>query len=148
ERGGNNCTLPTYRLRPGVRSSASAVVSTTLDEKLVSSLRALSDRERVPLGTTLLAAFAVLLARYSRQNDLVVGLQVSNRVEEDVKNLIGAVSNLLSLRIELSSRETFTELLARLQVTTLEATARAFVPFEKLLDELDVERSLSRPPLV
>src|SRR5437868_3992647 len=76
--------LPTYRLRPGVRSSASAVVSTTLDEKLVSSLRALSDRERVPLGTTLLAAFAVLLARYSRQNDLVVGLQVSNRVEEDV----------------------------------------------------------------
>ena len=140
--------LPTYRLRPGVRSSASAVVSTTLDEKLVSSLRALSDRERVPLGTTLLAAFAVLLARYSRQNDLVVGLQVSNRVEEDVKNLIGAVSNLLPLRIELSSRETFTELLARLQVTTLEATARAFVPFEKLLDELDVERSLSRPPLV
>lgn len=100
------------------------------------------------LRTTLLAAFAVLLGRYSGQTDLVLGVHESNRLDEDVQNLIGAVSNLLPLRINLSPSEPFTELLARLQAKALDAEARALIPFAKLLDELDVERSLGRPPLV
>ncbi|HJP93404.1 MAG TPA: amino acid adenylation domain-containing protein [Pyrinomonadaceae bacterium] len=140
--------LPTYRLRPHLRTSAGATVSTRLSEKLVSSLRAMTDRQGVPLSTTLLAAFAVLLARYSRQTDLVVGLAVSNRQDEDVRNLIGAVSNLLPLRIDLSPQEPFSEFLARLRTKELDASERGFIPFEKLLEELNVERSLSRPPLV
>ncbi|HYK21827.1 MAG TPA: condensation domain-containing protein, partial [Pyrinomonadaceae bacterium] len=140
--------LPSYRLRPPVRSSAAAVVSNRLDEQLVSSLRALSDSKHVTLRTILLAAFAVLLSRYSAQTDLVIGLEISNRHDERLRNLIGAVFNLLPLRIALSPQERFTELLARLHALALEAEAQAFIPFEKLLDELDVERSLSRPPLV
>jgi hypothetical protein len=140
--------LPSYQLKPGWRSAAGATVTTRLNETVVSSLRALSKSQPVTLRTTLLGAFAVLLSRYSRQNDLVVGLEISNRHDEEVQNLIGAVSNLLPLRIDLSPHEKFTSLIARLQSTVLDGEARAFIPFEKLLDELNVERNLNRPPLV
>src|SRR5215212_692088 len=140
--------LPSYRLKPGLRTSVAATDSIQLNDTLVTSLRALSESEQVTLRTTLLGAFVVLLSRCSRQNDLVVGLKISNRHDEEVQSLIGAVSNLLPLRIDLSPHETFTGLTARLQATVHDAGARAFIPFEKLLDELKVERSLSRPPLV
>lgn len=140
--------LPGYQLKPGWRTAAGASVTARLSETLVASLRALSEGEQVKLRTTLLAAFAVLLSRYSRQNDLVVGLGITNRQDEEVQNLIGAVANLLPLRIDLSPRETFASLIARLHRTVLHAEARAFIPFEKLLDELNVERNLNRPPLV
>ena len=140
--------LPGYRLKPGLRAATPATVSTRLEGKLVSSLRALSERERVTLGTTLLAAFTVLLSRHSSQNDLIVGVEISNRQTDEVRSLIGAVSNLWPLRIELSPRESVTDLLARVQKEELQAGKYVLVPFEKLLDELKVERSLSRPPLV
>ena len=84
--------LPGDRIRPGLRTSAGATVATRLNGTLVSSLQILSDREEVRLSTTLLAAFAVLLSRYSRQNDLVVGLGVTNRQHDDARNLIGPIS--------------------------------------------------------
>src|SRR5690349_5123259 len=74
--------LPSYQLKPGLRTSVAATVSTRLNETLVSSLRALSESQQVTLRTTLLSAFAVLLSRCSRQNDLVVGLEISNRHDE------------------------------------------------------------------
>ena len=139
--------LPSYQLKPGWNTAAGATVTTRLNNTLVSSLRALSESEQVPLRTTLLGAFAVLLSRYSRQKDLVIGLEISNRNEE-VQNLIGAVSNLLPLRIDLSPCETFSSLMGRLQAIVRDAEARAFIPFERLLDEIKVERNLNRPPLV
>jgi amino acid adenylation domain-containing protein len=140
--------LPGYQLKSGLRTSAAATVSIRLNAPLVSSLRALSESEQVTLRTTLLGALVVLLSRYSRQHDLIVGLETSNRHDEEVQRLIGAVSNLLPLRIELSPHETFLALMAQLEATVLDASERAFIPFEKLLDELNVERNLNRPPLV
>jgi amino acid adenylation domain-containing protein len=140
--------LPGYQQKTGLRTAAGATISTRLNEHLVSSLRAMSESEQVTLRTVLLSAFAVLLSRCSRQNDLVVGLEIPNRHDDELQNLIGAVSNLLPLRIDLSPQETFTSLMARLHQTTLDASARAFIRFETLLDELNVERNLNRPPLV
>ena len=139
--------LPSYRLKPGLHTGAGAI-TTRLNKTLVSSLRALSDGQQVSLRTTLLGAFAVLLSRYGSHNDLVVGLEISNRQDQEVQNLIGPVANLLPLRIDPSPHETFAALATRLQVTVLDGEARAFIPFEKLLDELNVERNLNRPPLV
>jgi amino acid adenylation domain-containing protein len=140
--------LPSYRFKPGLHTAAGATVTTQFNKALVSSLRVLSESEQVTLRTTLLGAFAVLLSRYGGHNDLVVGAEISNRHNEEVRNLIGPVSNLLPLRIELSPHETFSSLMARVQATVLDGEARAFIPFEKLLDELNVERNLNRPPLV
>src|SRR5215212_6989644 len=140
--------LPSYQLGSGLRTSAAATVSIQLNAPLVSSLRTLSESEQVTLRTTLLGAFVVLLSRCSRQNNLVVGLEISNRHDEELQNLIGAVSNLLPLRIDLSPHETFTGVMAQLDLILLDASERAFIPFEKLLDELNVERNLNRPPLV
>src|SRR5215212_2443867 len=140
--------LPSYQLGSGLRTSAAATVSIQLNAPLVSSLRTLSESEQVTLRTTLLGAFVVFLSRCSRQNNLVVGLEISHRHDEEVQNLIGAVSNLLPLRMDLSPHETFTGVMAQLEGTLLDATERAFIPFEKLLDELNVERNLNRPPLV
>jgi hypothetical protein len=139
--------LPGYHLQTGLRTSAGATVPTRLNDTLASSLRTFSENEQVPLCTTLLAAFMVLLSHYSGQKDLVVGLETANRHDEELRNLIGAIANLLPLTIDLASQEPFTHVLARLQAITIDAGARS-LPFEKLLDELNVERSLSRPPLV
>ena len=83
------------------------------------------------LRTTLLAAFAVLLSRYARETDFILGLKTSNRQDQELPNLIGAISNLLPLRIELSPREPFLYFLARLETTTQDAGKRAFIPFER-----------------
>ncbi|MEN3328621.1 MAG: hypothetical protein V7638_3428, partial [Acidobacteriota bacterium] len=139
--------LPTYRLSAPLRTPAGASVSTTLDQELVAQLRALADAEHVSLRTVLLSAFTILLSRYSRQEEIVVGLQLANRHDEEVRNLVGPMSNLLPLRVDLSCRESFAHLLRRLEDIALEAHKRA-VPFEKLLQELKVERSLTRPPVV
>jgi amino acid adenylation domain-containing protein len=139
--------LPGHRISTPLRTPSGATVSSVLDEKLVTDLQALADREHVTLRTVLLSAFTILLSRYSRQEEIVVGLQVANRHDEEVRNLVGPVSNLLPLRLDLSSPESFIHLMHRLEETAFEAGKRA-VPFEKLLQELKVERSLSRPPLV
>ncbi|HEX6716519.1 MAG TPA: condensation domain-containing protein, partial [Pyrinomonadaceae bacterium] len=140
--------LPGDRTSSSVQTATGANISSVVDQTLTPKLRALADREEVTLRTVLLAAFTILLSRYSRQEEIVVGLQLTNRDQERLHNLVGPVSNLLPLRIDLSPRDSFARLLHRLAVLVLESGKHASVPFEKLLHELNVERSLSRPPLV
>src|ERR1041385_2412624 len=139
--------LPGYRSSATLRPPAGASVSTVLDETLVALLRAIADDEHVTLRSVFLSAFMILLSRYSGQRDIVVGVQVANRQDEAARNLCGPVSNLLPLRIDLSPQEPFMNLLCQVEKTALEGGKNA-VPFEKLLQELTVERSLTRPPLV
>src|ERR1051326_5141797 len=139
--------LPGYRSSATLRTPAGASVSTVLDETLVALLRAIADDEHVTLRSVLSSAFMILLSRYSGQRDIVVGVQVANRQEEEARNLCGPVSNLLPLRIDLSPQQPFMNVLCQVEKTALEGGKNA-VPFEKLLQELTVERSLTRPPLV
>ena len=95
----------------------------------------------------LLAGFEALLARYSGQEDLIVGTPVSRRAQKETENLIGCFLNTLVLRTDVSGNPSFRELLQRVRETSLQAYAHQQVPFEKLVEELQPERNISRSPL-
>ena len=96
---------------------------------------------------TLLAAFQVLLHRYSGQDDIVVGTAIAGRNRQELENLIGFFVNTLALRTDLSGTPSFAELLSRVREVCLSAYAHQDLPFEKLVAELQVQRDMSRHPL-
>ncbi len=140
--------LPTDYSRPPVQTSDGAVQTVFLSDPLTALIKQLSQREGVTLFMTLLAALNVILYRYTGRNDIVVGTPIANRNRVETENLIGILLNTLVLRTDLSGNPTFQELLARVRGATLGAYAHQDIPFEKLLEELQPERDLSRPPLV
>ncbi len=140
--------LPTDRSRPPIESFRGAQQAIVLPKELLESLRKLSRAEGATLYMTLLAAFAVLLSRYSGQQDVVVGTPIAGRNRAEVEKLIGFFANTLVLRTDLSSDPTFRELLARVRQTAMGAFAHQDLPFEKLVEELRPERDLSRNPLI
>jgi amino acid adenylation domain-containing protein len=139
--------LPTDRARPAAQSSRGKTLPLTLDTSLSEALKELSRREGATLFMTLLAAFQALLSRHTGQEDLVVGTPVAGRQLLETEGLIGFFVNTLALRTDLSGDPTFRELLARVRETALGAYAHQDVPFERLVEELQPERDLSRAPL-
>ena len=139
--------LPTDRPRPAVASHQGAVVPFTLSAEVTDQLRQVSRRRGVTMFMTLLAGFQVVLSRYSGQLDVVVGTDVANRNRLETEHLIGFFINQLVLRSDLSADPTFEQLLDSVRETTLSAYQHQDVPFEKLVEELQPERDLSRSPL-
>jgi amino acid adenylation domain-containing protein len=139
--------LPTDRPRPEVQTFKGAREWLVLSEPLTASVLALGQREGVTLFMTLLAAFKVLLYRYTGQQDVIVGSPIANRPQTETELLLGFFLNNLALRSDLSGNPTFREMLARVRTKALEAYAHQDVPFEKLIDALKPERDLSRTPI-
>ncbi|HKN84017.1 MAG TPA: amino acid adenylation domain-containing protein, partial [Pyrinomonadaceae bacterium] len=139
--------LPTDRPRQPVQSYRGAHEHLLLSESLSRSLKELSRREGATLFMTLLAAFSTLLYRYSGQRDILVGTPIANRNRAETESLIGFFVNTLILRTRLSEQMTFRELLAQVRETALEAYAHQDLPFEKLVEELQPERTLSHSPV-
>ncbi|HYK04977.1 MAG TPA: amino acid adenylation domain-containing protein [Thermoanaerobaculia bacterium] len=139
--------LPTDRPRPPVQSYRGAHEPFHLAAELQDGLNALSRRSGATLFMTLLAAFDVLLSRYSGQTDIAVGTPVANRTRPELEPLIGFFINNLVLRADLSDDPTFTALLARVRETALHAYAHQDVPFEVLVEQLNPTRSLAYTPL-
>lgn len=139
--------LPTDRPRPAEQTFRGAAQLDTLPLSLLRGLNALSRQEGATLYMTLLTAFNILLHRYTRQTDIVVGSPIAGRTQVEVEGLIGFFINTLALRTDLSGSPTFRELLARTRKVTLEAYAHQDVPFDKLVLELQPERSSSHMPL-
>ncbi|HEV3051677.1 MAG TPA: amino acid adenylation domain-containing protein, partial [Longimicrobium sp.] len=139
--------LPTDRPRPARQDFAGASVSVELDEALTASLRTLSQRHGTTLYMTMLAAWAVVLARLSGQNDVVVGTPTAGRTRAEVEGLIGFFVNTLALRVELSDAPTVAELLGRVRQRALEAQRNQDLPFEQVVERVRPERSLSHTPL-
>jgi len=142
-----NLELPTDRPRPPVQSFRGERRFLTLPADLAESLSSFSRREGVTLYMLMLAAFKVLLNRYSNQDDIVVGTDIANRNRSEIEPLIGFFANQLVLRTSLAGNPTFRELLGQVREVTLGAYAHQDMPFEKLVEELQPERDLSRNPL-
>jgi amino acid adenylation domain-containing protein len=139
--------LPTDRPRPAQQSYVGGTARLMLSDDLASSLLALSRRESASLYMTTLAAFQVLLGRYSGQSDIVVGTPTANRTRPETERLIGTLVNTLVMRTDLSEDPTFRELLARVRITVLEAQDHQDLPVERLIEELQPQRTLSYPPV-
>ena len=137
----------TDRPRPPVQNFKGAQEAFDLPAALCAELRALSRREGVTLFMTLLAAFKTLLYRYSHQPDICVGTGVANRRMVEAEALLGMIVNTIVLRTDLSGDPTFEELLGRVRETCLGAYAHQDAPFEKVVEVLNPERSLSHPPV-
>jgi len=139
--------LPTDHSRPPVLSVRGATQSVILSHDFIAKLTALSQREGVTLFMTLLAAFQTLLSRYAGQEDIVVGSPIANRSFAEIEPLIGFFVNTLALRGDVSGDPTFRELMARTKEVCLRAYAHQDIPFERLVEELQPERSLSHSPI-
>ena len=135
------------RKRPPERSEEGAVNLFTLPFHTSETIRRMSRSAGVTLYMTLLAAFALLLSRYSGQTDLVIGTPVANRKGREIEPLIGCFINTLPMRIDLSGNPTFIELLHRVKQSALSAFANQDLPFERIVEELKIERDLSRNPV-
>ncbi|MGK5533235.1 amino acid adenylation domain-containing protein [Streptomyces sp. URMC 129] len=139
--------LPTDRPRPPVQTTRGGSVPFRLPAALMDEVRELSRREGVTPFMTMLAAFLVLLHRYSREEDIVVGVPVANRGRKEIERLIGYFVNTLALRTDLSGDPSFRDLLGRVRQATLGAFAHQELPFERLVEELHPHRDLSRTPV-
>ncbi|MBD1922211.1 amino acid adenylation domain-containing protein [Funiculus sociatus GB2-A5] len=139
--------LPTDKPRPATPTYRGATQFLELPKSLSEELEALSQRQGVTVFMTLLAAFQILLYRYTQQSDILVGSPIANRNRREIEGLIGFFVNSLVLRTNLSGNPTFLELLSRVREVTLGAYAHQDLPFEKLVEELHPERNLSQHPL-
>ncbi|HEX7893580.1 MAG TPA: amino acid adenylation domain-containing protein, partial [Terriglobales bacterium] len=139
--------LATDRSRPAEQSFRGAKYTFEVPRDLTDKLQAIGRHENATLFMTLLAAFNILLSRYSGQDDVVVGSPIAGRTRPELEKLIGFFVNTLVLRTHLSSDASFRDLLAQVKETAMGAYAHQDVPFEKLVEELKPERDLSRNPL-
>ncbi|MCP3059808.1 non-ribosomal peptide synthase/polyketide synthase [Myxococcus sp. K38C18041901] len=139
--------LPTDRPRPAVQSPEGASLPFEPGPSLSAAIKAFAQREAVTPFMVVLTAFQVLLARYSGQDDVSVGTPVAGRTQAETEGLVGFFVNTLVLRTRLEGHPTFRALLSQVRDVTLDAYANQDVPFEKLVEELRPERSLSHAPL-
>jgi amino acid adenylation domain-containing protein len=139
--------LPTDRPRPHVQTYEGASRSIRLSAELTRKLKALSEEHGATLYMSLLAAFKVLLYRYSGQTDLIVGSPTTGRTRAEWAGLVGYFVNPVPLRSSLSGNPTFTELLSQVRQTVLEALEHQDYPFSLLVEKLQPERDPSRTPL-
>ncbi len=139
--------LPTDRLHPAEQSFRGSSEIFYIDGQVTRQLKVLTQGAGATLFMTLLAAFATLLFRYSSQEDMVIGCPIANRNRAEIEPLIGFFVNTLALRIDLSGNPTFATLLEQVRQVALDAYSHQDLPFEKLVDELQVERDLSYNPL-
>ncbi|GII89886.1 hypothetical protein Ssi02_01170 [Sinosporangium siamense] len=138
--------LPADRPRPRVKGSAGAVVTRQLPRDLSDGLAKLARRERCTLFMALVAVFNAQLSAYTGQNDICVGSPFASRQRPELEPVIGYFINTMVLRTDTSGDPTFAELLKRVRSVALEAYASE-VPFDRLVEALDIKRDLSRTPV-
>lgn len=139
--------LPMARPRQGAPLREAGLLHFHADADLTRRLNSLARSDGATLYLVCLAAFNVLLSRYGEQEDILVGTPVANRLHTEFEPLLGFFANMLVLRADLSGRPTFRQLLERVRRVALEAYDHQELPFEKLVEELNPERDLSRNPL-
>ncbi|WP_157642824.1 non-ribosomal peptide synthetase, partial [Burkholderia ubonensis] len=139
--------LPTDRPRPAIQRFDGAVLPFQLNGELADGVRAIAHASGTSTFMVVLAAYALLLSRYSNQQDIVIGSPIANRRSSMTEPLIGFFANMLALRVDLSGNPGFGELLARVKRVALDGYSRQEIPFEQVVDTLKLERNLSRTPV-
>jgi amino acid adenylation domain-containing protein len=142
-----NLNLPADHPRPAVQTFRGTALSIAFSRKTYDDLSALASNSGATLFMLLLAGFQALLSRYSGDTDILVGTPIANRTRTETEEMIGLFASTLVLRGDLAGDPTVLELLRRTKQTALDAYANQDVPFEKLVEELNPERSLSHNPL-
>src|SRR4030095_13541488 len=146
--GVEDLELPADHPRPAAPSHRGAGYQFVMERELTEKLRALSQREGATLFMVLLGGFDVLMSRCSGQADVAIGTDIANRNRAEIEGMIGFFVNQLVMRVEVRPGESFRELLKRVREVCLGAYGRQDVPFERLVEELQPERDLSRSPLI
>ncbi len=139
--------LPIDQLRNTKQTYSGGTHRFIISLELTEALEKLSRESDATLFMTLLTAYYILLYRYSGQDDIIVGSPVANRNHPDIENMIGVFINPVALRVNLSGNPGFHELLKRVRNLCLDAYAHQNLPFEKLVEELNPQRDLSRTPI-
>jgi len=139
--------LPTAHARPKMAPTRGGIASVQLPADLIEPLTAIGRQGGATLFMVLLAGYATLLSRIAGQTDVVIGTPIANRTHGDTLDVIGYFANTLALRVDMSGRPTFRELLRRTREVCLGAYANQDVPFEELVESLAAPRDLSRSPI-
>lgn len=139
--------LPTDHPRPALQSFTGATLRGRLDPDLAGDLRAQAREHSTSLYVVVLSATKALLARYSGQSDLIVGSPVAGREHVDTEGMIGFFANMLALRSSVDGASTFSDLLEQVKHTVQGAFDHQVYPFDRIVEELDVPRRMSRSPI-
>jgi amino acid adenylation domain-containing protein len=139
--------LPLDHPRPPVRTFAGSHQTLQLPRPLADALRALAQREGATPFMVGMAVFQVLMHRYTQQDDISVGTPIAGRYRKELQGMLGFFTNTLVIRTDFSGNPTFRQLLGRVREAALGAYDHQELPFEKLVLELNPERSLSHTPL-
>ncbi|MEG4453672.1 amino acid adenylation domain-containing protein [Microcoleus sp. N9_A1] len=139
--------LPTDRPRPSVQRFRGRTELFQVNPELAGRLNILSQQSGATLFMTLLSVFAILLSRYSGQENVVIGSPIANRTRGDIESLIGFFVNTLALRIDVSGNPTFAELIERVRDVALDAYTYQDLPFERVVAQLQPDRNASYHPL-
>ncbi|MCL6755247.1 amino acid adenylation domain-containing protein [Nostoc sp. CCCryo 231-06] len=139
--------LPTDYPRPALQSYRGDRDRYSLSPDLTFAIKTLSQQQGASLFMTLLAAFSILLSRYSRQEDLCIGSPIANRTHSHTEGLIGFFVNTLILHNQIKPEQSFIEFLQQTRQTCLDAYSHQDIPFEYLVEQLQPERSMSHNPL-
>jgi amino acid adenylation domain-containing protein len=144
--GVSNLMLPTDFPRPAIQAYRGARVTLAITPAITDGLKAVSLEGGATLFMTLLAAFQVVLQRWSGQDDVCVGIPSAGRIRSEIEPVMGFFINTLVIRTDMSGQPTFFDLLAQVRDRCLGADAHQDVPFEKLVEVLKPTRDLSRTP--
>jgi amino acid adenylation domain-containing protein len=139
--------LPTDRPRPPLQTFRAELCQAKLEADQLTGLKRLCRDQQTTLYMSLLAVFGVLLGRYSRQEDIVVGSPIANRREVELEEMIGFFVNTLVMRVKVMGEESTQELMAKVRRMALEAYEHQDLPFERLVEELSPQRSLNTTPI-
>ncbi len=140
-------SLPSDFPRPSQRSGRGAIHRFSLNADVVEPLTLLSRSEEATIFHVLLATFQILMMRYSGQSDICIGVPVAGRIRPELESLIGCFVNTLVSRATYSKEQTFRQILRSVRDETIKALENQNLPFEKLLQDLPIERSLDHSPL-
>ena len=145
--GYSTLEFPTDHTRPSKINYQGSHARFTISKETSAKLRSLAQAKGVTLHSVMLSSFAILLNKYTGQNDIITGTPIANRHFRQTKDLIGFFVNTQVNRTILASDESFEDLIQKVHQDQIEAQQHQDLPFEKLVDELGVERDVSRNPV-